>query len=148
MSWFRGKKEPEPEPERSFADDTTPFEGSTNFASGPPSRGAPGGGGGGAAGMAELQVQNSRRCCTLHTWSVGRHRSSSSSREYCLHLSGAAPQQYSTGTSAPLLVSSGSPRRTQTAPGKSPGGSPCCSSSGEVLRQEQQRSVCRLLTST
>lgn len=55
MSWFRGKKDPEPEPEqRSFAEDTSAFQGSTNFASGPPSGG--GGGGGGAAGMAELQV--------------------------------------------------------------------------------------------
>eukprot|EP00903_Cladosiphon_okamuranus_P005877 g5813.t1 len=60
MSWFRGKKEPEPEPtpEPSFSADTSAFEGSTNFASGPPSRGGAGGlgEGGGAAGMADLQA--------------------------------------------------------------------------------------------
>ena len=57
MSWFRGKKDPEPEPtpEPSFSADTSAFQGSTNFASGPPSRG-PAGGGAGAAGMADLQV--------------------------------------------------------------------------------------------
>lgn len=65
MSWFRGKKEPEPEPERSFSEDTSAFQGSTNFASGPPSGGAAGAGGGGAAGMAELQVDSALP--------VGRH---------------------------------------------------------------------------
>lgn len=50
MSWFGGgKKEPEPAPEPSFSADTSAFEGSTNFASGPR-------GGGAAAGMAEFQV--------------------------------------------------------------------------------------------
>ncbi|CAM9530375.1 unnamed protein product [Ectocarpus sp. 4 AP-2014] len=55
MSWFRGKKEPEPEPtpEQTFSSDTSAFEGSTNFASGPPSRG---GGGATSAGMGDLQA--------------------------------------------------------------------------------------------
>lgn len=55
MSWFRGKsKEPEPAPSESpFSADTSAFEGSTNFASGPPSGG---GGGGAGGGMADLQV--------------------------------------------------------------------------------------------
>ncbi|CAN0554367.1 unnamed protein product, partial [Ectocarpus sp. 12 AP-2014] len=55
MSWFRGKKEPEPEPtpEPTFSSDTSAFEGTTNFASGPPSRG---GGGATSAGMGDLQA--------------------------------------------------------------------------------------------
>ncbi|CAM9430315.1 unnamed protein product [Ectocarpus sp. 13 AM-2016] len=55
MSWFRGKKEPEtePTPEPTFSSDTSAFEGSTNFASGPPSRG---GGGATSAGMGDLQA--------------------------------------------------------------------------------------------
>ncbi|CAM9156456.1 unnamed protein product [Scytosiphon promiscuus] len=53
MSWFGGgKKEPEPAPEPSFSADTSAFEGSTNFASGPPSRS----GGGAPAGMADFQA--------------------------------------------------------------------------------------------
>lgn len=56
MSWFRGKsKDPEPAaPEPSFAADTSGFEGSTNFASGPSGGGSRGGGGDG--GMADLQA--------------------------------------------------------------------------------------------
>lgn len=92
MSWFRGKKEPEPEPtpEPTFSADTSAFEGSTNFASGPPSRGA--GGGGGAAGMADLQVRPVRQQtagggCVLLLY---RDRSAVEVRLYILHMVGEA----------------------------------------------------------